>query len=119
MENIIVRALRNGADAIEEGYWYRGTRGRDTTEYGVMADGTVVKPLPGEQLQVEVGGGCLVTATKSSAAIEALTTFLGLRYEHEVFRLNDNQPLETGRQWAIDTLRACADAVEASEEVQV
>lgn len=107
----VAEALRKGADKIEAGYWYRG-KAAEHPEVLVLADGTVIPPPPDGYEGV---GGCLVTAVDALRACDAIMRHLGVVGLAGIYRANDSQPLETGRQWAIDTLRAAADRAEKEE----
>lgn len=106
----LAATLREGAQRIENGYWFRGNRAGQKSVC-VYAD-RVVGAIG--HFNTENDGGCLATSTMNNEAIEAIKRYLQFKESgvNCVYELNDAQLLETGRQWAIDTLRETADMVE-------
>lgn len=109
--SLAARDLRKAADVIEQGYWYRGL-GADNDEPIWVLPGNLVTKNRSDPRMYHMEGGCLANTLYEPAAINALKQHLNKEGIFDLFELNDAQPLETGRQWAIDTLRAAADAVE-------
>lgn len=106
----LAATLRQGAQIIEDGYWFRGNRGR---QKGVCVYADRVVDAVGH-FDTERAGGCLATVTMNNEVTNAIKRYLKVTDAglNAVYQLNDSQPLETGRQWAIDTLRATADMLE-------
>lgn len=117
----IAATLRAGAAEIEAGYWYRGNNGtndEDSNEvFFVTAEGTYETNPP------VCRGGCLMTSFIDDegsnefleAAQSAIIEYFDAPGAIAVYRINDSQPVQEGRQWAIDTLHKIADAVEKAQ----
>lgn len=82
------------------------------TEHGWWGGGSHGKPpldeLPAACISNAIGYNSGLSTTAFYEYQTYLVTFLGVKSLEDVFLLNDKQPEATGKQWAVDTLRAAA-----------